>query len=146
MGFSRTSLKWIASYLQDRSLQVIDKNSRSEPLSINLGVPQGSVLGPLLFNLYINDVKSYLPDDVYHILYADDLQVYFQASPEDAISATEKLAKIVRMVTDWAADLSLRLNHDKMKAIYFGTRTFVDQLNNLNYLSVDLGKGNFYSL
>ena len=45
------------------------------------------------------------------------------------------------MVTDWATDLSLRLSHDKMKAIYFGTRNFVDHLNSLNYLCIDLGNG-----
>ena len=87
---------WIRSYLQDRCLQVITKSSRSDPLSINLGVPQGSVLGPLLICLYLNDVKSHLPENVFDLLYADDLQVYLQ----DMLTAIETLSLIAHKISE----------------------------------------------
>ena len=114
MGFSRTSLMWIKSYHQDRCLQVISKSSRSDPLIINLGVPQESMLGPLLFPLCVNDVKSYLPDNIFHLRYANDLQVFLQVSPEDMLTAIETLSLIVHRISDWADNSSLRLNHGKL--------------------------------
>ena len=99
------------------------------------------MLGPLLFCLYINDVKDHLPDNIFHLIYADDLQVYFQVSPESVTLAIETLSLITRKVSDWADSVSLRLNHSKSKVIFFGSSTFVDRLNRLNYPGIDMGNG-----
>ena len=70
-------IRWIASYLVDRAQAVIDHEGNSSFfLSLNTGVPQGPVLGPLLFALYVNDLSLCLDTDVSHIMYADDLQIY----------------------------------------------------------------------
>ena len=85
MGFSRGVVLWIKSYIIGRNKKVITKlNGDSDWLTTNLGVPRGSVLGPFLFSLYINDIQKILSDfnsnsqtsSVGHLLYADDLQVY----------------------------------------------------------------------
>ena len=111
---------------QKITTKVTTKTSSSDSLGVNLGVPQGSVLGPLLFWLYINDVKLHLDADIYHLLYADDLQIYVQTPPENVNEAIEKLSSAARNINIWAKSVSLRLNPDKTKTIHFGTSHFVD--------------------
>ena len=115
MGFSRLVLIWIKSYIEDRKLQVISKRSSSEPLITNLGVPQCSVLGPLLFCLYINDIKSHLPNGVLHLLYADDLQIYIQLPPENMSDGIDLLSLAARKISIWADSVSLCLNQKKLQ-------------------------------
>ena len=89
------------------------------------------MLGPLPFCLYINDVKNHLPDNILHLLYADDLQVYFQVSPENVSSAIEMLSLVARKVSDWADSISLRLNHEKTKVIYRVTNISLRHFRNV---------------
>ena len=78
-GFSKSSLNWFWSYLSGRALCVSTKSSTSSFIDVNIGVPQGSVLGPLLFCIYMNDLKDYLTNNrIFRLLYADDLQIYVQ--------------------------------------------------------------------
>ena len=141
MGFSKSALRWLKSYLENRKLQVLFKSSYSQECDINLGVPQGSVLGPLLFCLYINDVKDHLSDGVFRLLYADDLQVYVQVPPESIIEALATLSSIARSITNWANKVALRLNQNKTRAIYFASSAFVDKLDKLKLSGVDMGNG-----
>ena len=84
LGFSGTAFLWIKSYLQGRTQVVTSKNGvNSDSLETNLGVPQGSVLGPLLFCLYVNHLQDKLGlTTVKHILYADDLQIYVHTTKD----------------------------------------------------------------
>ena len=79
IAFLRGTLLWVKSYLQDRPQCVASKLQISGYLSTNVGVLQGSVLGPLLFCLYVNDLKDKLDVVIiFNIFYADDLQNYVQ--------------------------------------------------------------------
>ena len=76
LGFSKTFLKWLPSYLSDRSqfIQIDDKSSRC--MYTKFGIPQGSILGPLIFNLYIADLSNILPATTTCAQYADDTTLY----------------------------------------------------------------------
>ena len=75
LGVSERSLRWFRSYLADRQQSVLINGELSEPHSITLGVPQGSILGPLLFNVYINSLPNAVKK-TRMILYADDAVLF----------------------------------------------------------------------
>lgn len=85
-------LRWIESYLKDRSQMVYNHASGtvSAMTPVNAGVSQGSVLGPLLFSLYISDFNGILRHCKYNF-YADDLQVYLHCEPQDLQGGILKL-------------------------------------------------------
>ena len=99
-------------------------------------------MGPLLFCLYINEVKTHLNPNISHLVYADDLQIYVQVSPENVSEAITTLSLAAGNVSDWAHNISLKLNPDKTKAIYFGSTYFVDKLDKQNYPGVPMSKDN----
>lgn len=83
VGFSCTALRWICAYLDNKTQAVCDSISRdkSSKKTISAGVPQGSVLGPLLFILYLQDFKSVVNFCSYNF-YADDLFIYIHTEPK----------------------------------------------------------------
>ena len=82
--------RWTQSFLSDRRSFVIYQNHKSRSFRVRRGVPQGSVLGPVLFSLFINDLPASLPSSVSCSLYADDLAIWF-SSPlvHTAVEATQ---------------------------------------------------------
>ena len=132
MGFSRTVLCWISSYLIGRKQRVITKNNdNSDWIFTNLGVPQGSVLGPLLFSLYINDLPGMLRGKgVKHIFYADDLQIYSQVSKDELENGVATLSRAASVISQWASSIGLKLNASKTKAMIFGSSRNINDLPN----------------
>ena len=88
-SFSREFLHWTLSYLSSRKQYVQLDSKKSTFMTTYFGVPQGSILGPLLFNLYVNDLKECLPSK--SIQYADDTTIYESCRPSNIQNAVNKL-------------------------------------------------------
>ena len=112
--------KWFKFYLSNRKFKVHIKNIFSEPGNLLCGVPQGSILGPLLFLLYINDVPQAVDCEL--LLYADDICLIFQH--KDITQIESALNKNFSVLFDWFVDnkLSIHFGEDKTKSILFGSK------------------------
>ena len=115
-GVHGKTLLLFESYLSNRT-QVVEVNGKmSEKGLIKHGVPQGSILGPLLFLLYINDISK-SSDVLKFFLFADDTTVYYSADPKDE-NTEEILNTELEKVSCWLAANKLSLN---VKKIQFST-------------------------
>ena len=85
-GIRGTALNWFESYLSDRKQYVSVNGSNSSHLSVTCGVPQGSVLGPLLFLIHINDLPLSSPKLAFY-LFADDTNIYYEAESLDQLQS-----------------------------------------------------------
>lgn len=122
MGFEST--KWIKSYLSDRE-QIVNVNGvYSESMKVTCGVPQGSILGPLLFLCYINDMSIALKCKLF--LYADDSGLVISDKNPNVIS--EKLSKELENCKNWLTDNKLSLHLGKTELILFGSRKKINKV------------------
>ena len=80
--------RWLTDFLSNRTLQVVVGGATSQPFPVAAGVPQGSILGPTLFLVYVNDAADVLPDSMYPATYADDKTLYSTLSSVES-SVTE---------------------------------------------------------
>ena len=119
IGFSETPLKWFDSYLKDRSQIVIANNTKSMCKKLTTGVPQGSILGPLAFLLYINDLVDNI-SQCKTLLYADD--TILLSSHQDVGIATTQLQNDLTKLDTWCFDNKLSINYKKTKTMIFGPR------------------------
>ncbi|XP_075150490.1 uncharacterized protein LOC142224592 [Haematobia irritans] len=121
MHFSVFSSSLIASYLSGRSQYVQVGRNRSVALPVLQGVPQGSILGPLLFSVYAND----LPDVLTHSksrMCADDFQIYLSSSPEEFDRCVERFNEDLRGVSLWSQRNGLSLNATKSMCLVIQKR------------------------
>ena len=115
MGIRGVPLDLIRSYLNDR-LQCVKINwIKSQQVKTNIGVPQGSILGPLLFILYINDLLIFEPE---LLAYADDSAVKIAGKNWTSIAAL--LTRKLNRIASWLYQNRLILNVDKSTFITFG--------------------------
>lgn len=129
-GIEGTPLKWFESYLTGRSQSVKYNNTISSRLEIKTGVPQGSILGPLLFLIYINDISK-VSRLFQAILFADDtsligtftsFQLFAAKSHGDIKLLSTRINTELQLVHEWLKINKLSLNVDKTKVMIFHSR------------------------
>jgi hypothetical protein len=119
IGIVNQELMWFKDYMSSRTQSVVLDGCMSDSMVIDYGVPQGSILGPLLFTLYINN----LPSVVRHskvVLYADDTVLF--VSGDNAIDIENKLCADIQEVHKWLTQNKLTLNANKTKCMVFGNQ------------------------
>ena len=103
VGCAKSYLRWVISYLTERKQFVQIDDKLSSTIEVAFGVPQGSILGPVIFNLYVNDLSDSLEASVTSHQYTDDTTIYAHSKPANI-------------------KINLRLNPDKTKVMLFSTQ------------------------
>lgn len=126
MGLCDTSLKLFQTYLIDRKQFVEIEGVSSEKSIIRSGVPQGSILGPTLFNLFINDLCHLNLNGTLQ-LYADDMVVLYKCVSPTILKS--HMQQDILKIQQWLSDNCLKMNCDKSNYIIFRTKASYDFIN-----------------
>ena len=130
--FEPTAWRLLLSYLSDRMQFVSINNQNSDVMPTNMGVPQGSILGPLLFILYLNDVINVVDSSCCKTFaYADDVQLLFTKTVVTLKDYEDQINVNIARILKWLDDNDLSINQNKTQAILFKRhrRCPTDQLN-----------------
>ena len=114
-GIEGRILTWIEAFLTDRRQRVVVNDSRSSWADVTSGIPQGSLLGPMLFIIYINDMPTSVLSSIY--LFADDAKVYRNISSNDD---PPTLQHDLQQLEKWSERWQLRFNSNKCKVMHLG--------------------------
>ena len=125
-GVSSQSLNWFQSYLSDRKQQTFIDGVQSDFCNITCGIPQGSILGPLLFTIYINDLPSCNLFSKPR-MYADDTTL--TTSAEDPCVLEHKMNYDMNLIQSWLSANKLTLNVKKTKYMPIGSQFKLSQIN-----------------
>ena len=121
VGLEDETLAWFKSYLSERVQAVSCCGQTSSSRPVTCGVPQGSVLGPLLFSVYTEPLEDVIKaHNIGYHFYADDTQLYLSFKPSEMASATDKLNACLADIRNWMSDNFLKLNDDKTELLLIG--------------------------
>ena len=137
IGISGRALEWMSSYLKDREQYVSLQGCNSESSKLKYGVPQGSVLGPILFTVYLIPLRNIiLKHGIDYEIYADDNQLYITFKPVDSTKAVEKMEQCIDEIRKWMITNKLKFNDDKTEALLIGSP---QQLKKVDLQSMSVG-------
>ena len=136
-GIESSAIDWLTSYLTNRSQFVKLGDVLSPPTHCNIGVPQGSVLGPILFSLFISPVAGVISNfGVSFHQFADDTQLSIGIDPKSIVESLDILDKCSRVVLDWFTNNGLALYSSKSEVLFMDTRTKLHSVGNIAKVSV----------
>ena len=117
-GASQDSVAWFRSYLEERRQFVKLGQITSEPKPIRQGIPRGSILGPVLFLLFVNVMPLHLNNSTIDI-YADDTNLSLSANWNNITSLTQALSNDLENIEKWSTENRMCINTEKTKALLF---------------------------
>ena len=130
LGIQGKLLNWLENYLENRKQVTIANNVTSDMGSITCGVPQGSILGPLLFLIYINHLNSCLTCTS-DFLYADDTVLL--CSGNDLDNVCDNMQVDLDNISNWCNSNKLTINSKKTKFMIFGNRNMLKKIKNIKF-------------
>ena len=137
-GVTGTPLDWLSSYLRDRQLKVKINDSTSNSHTFNYSVPQGSCLGPVLFNAYASTIVECIPEGISLGGYADDHFIKGKFDPSNTETITtcvDTVQNTLLSINEWMSANRLKLNPTKTEVIAFGS---AQMLNKSTVASIDV--------
>ncbi len=120
LGFKTSALNWILSYLSDRYQKVVVDDEESSWQHVSNGVPQGSVLGPLLFSILVSDLRHCIQCSKYH-MYADDTQLYTHSSVANLANTIASVNNDLCRIKGYSDHNGIKLNTSKSVYMILGS-------------------------
>jgi hypothetical protein len=129
LGIQDTALRWFHSYLTCRQQRINVMGTCSESKDLTCGVPQGSVLGPILFTVYTSSLGRLIREEQlqYHI-YADDTSIYLSIKPENLIDGIRQIERCVARVQQWMRKFQLKMNSDKTEFMIISSKRLANRI------------------
>ena len=132
LGFSGKLFTLLESYLAERSLCVVLSGVQSKLHPVKAGVPQGSLLGPLLWNIFFNDLLQQFPESV---AYADDLTIHISYPPLERSNAADRLQSIIEAVSNWGQMWQMKFAAEKSQSLVISRRSDKARGNKTLYMN-----------
>ena len=146
LGLNGTAVSWFCSYLSGRTQRISVQGALSNVFHLRYGVPQGSCLGPVLFNIYSSKIFDIVGRHLPKLhCYADDSQLYLSFNPSCAVSQDEAIRSMETCISDvkqWMTADKLMLNDDKTEFIVIASRHLLTKTakNTIRVGDCDVGK------
>ena len=137
-GIKDKALNFLKTYLVNRTQKVKINDFYSSEIPLSFGVPQGSVLGPLLFTMYIYPISDVIDKNVFNYhQYADDTQLYTAFKPEQTLNYADKISTSTSEINNWMSSNKLKMNNDKTEIMLCSTKA---KLKNVTLDHVKVGE------
>ena len=137
LGFKNSALKWVASYLINRSQFVSTDKGVSTKLFLLNGVPQGSILGPLLFTILISDIHKCLKFCKHHV-YADDTQIFISDKIQNINNMILRLNEDLNSIACFSKNNCLKLNSTKTNYIIIASEKNISKIKKIELYPVQI--------